>query len=199
MTNVEVSAAYAARAAEYIDLFGTTDAAHEADRALILGWARGVDGPVLDVGSGPGHWTDFLVRHGVEAEGIEMVPEFLEHARRRFPAVPFRGGNLPDLGVPDASAAGILSWYSLIHLPPAELEAALTELARVIRPGGGLLVGFFPGERVEAFPHAVVTAWFWPVDELGRLLSEAGFRVIATTSRADQGVRPHAAITAVRV
>jgi len=199
MTASEVAGAYGARASEYIDLFGTVDAAHDADRALIVDWARGLDGPVFDVGSGPGHWTDLLVRHGVDAEGIEMVPEFLEHARTTFPDVTFRAGSLPDLGLPDASAAGILSWYSLIHLAPDELPAALAELARVIRPGGGLLVGFFTGERVEAFPHAVVTAYYWPVGELSRLLVAAGFRVRATSSRADPGVRLQATIVAERV
>ncbi|MFD4960442.1 class I SAM-dependent methyltransferase [Microbacterium sp. NPDC058389] len=198
MTNSDVTVAYGARAGEYIDLFGTMDAAHEADRALILEWARGLDGPVFDVGSGPGHWTDFLARNGVDAEGIEMVPEFLAHARARFPDVPFRAGRLPDLDLPDASAAGILSWYSLIHHGPDELPAALAELARVIRPGGGLLVGFFTGERVEAFPHAVVTAYYWPIEELSHRLEDAGFRVLTTSSRADPGVRLQAAIIAER-
>jgi len=199
MTNAEVGSAYGARAAEYIDLFGTVDAAHEADRALILEWASGLDGPVLDVGCGPGHWTDFLVRNGVAAEGIEMVPEFLEHARARFPGAQFRAGTLTDLDMLDASAAGILSWYSLIHLSPDELPAALAELARVIRPGGRLLVGFFTGEHVEAFPHAVVTAYYWPIEELSRLLLDAGFRVLAASSRADPGVRLQAAVVAERV
>jgi len=198
MTTPEVAAAYGARAGEYIDLFGTMDAAHAADRALILDWAQTLDGPVFDVGSGPGHWTDFLVRNGVDAEGIEMVPEFLQHARTRFPEVSFRAGSLPDLDLPDAAAAGILSWYSLIHLAPDELPAALAELARVIRPGGGLLVGFFTGERVEAFPHAVVTAYYWPIEELVRLLAAAGFRVLTTGSRADPGVRLQATIVAER-
>ncbi|MBD3940490.1 class I SAM-dependent methyltransferase [Microbacterium sp. NEAU-LLC] len=196
--SAEVRAAYGARSAEYIELFGTVDAATAADRRLILDWARGVGGPVLDIGSGPGHWTDFLMRNGVAAEGIEMVPEFLDHARTRFPDVSFRAGRLPDLDIPDASAAGILSWFSLIHLTPDEMPTALAELARVIRPGGGLLVGFFTGERLEAFPHAVVTAYYWPVEELSRLLVEADFRVLATSSRADPGVRLQAVITAER-
>jgi SAM-dependent methyltransferase len=198
MTTSEVAAAYGARAGEYIDLFGTVDAAHEADRALVLDWARGLGGPVFDVGSGPGQWTDFLVRNGVDAEGIEVVPEFLQHARARFPGVAFRAGSLPDLDLPDAAAAGILSWYSLIHLAPEELPAALAELARVLRPGGGLLIGFFTGERVEAFPHAVATAYYWPIEELSRLVGEAGFRVRASSSRAEPGVRLQATIVAER-
>ena len=100
--------------------------------------------------------------------------------------------------MPAASAAGILSWYSLIHVRPDELPAALAELARVVRPGGGLLVGFFAGQRVEAFPHAVVTAYYWPIEEFSRLLEAAGFRVLATGSRADPGVRLQATIVAER-
>lgn len=199
MTNSEVTVAYGGRAAEYIDLFGTMDAAHEADRSLILDWARSLDGPVLDIGSGPGHWTAFLKRNGIDAEGIEMVPEFLAHARSRFPDVSFRPGSLPELDLPDSAAAGILSWYSLIHLSPDELPAALAELARVIRPGGGLLIGFFAGDRVEAFPHAVITAYYWPVEELSRRVVAAGFRVRATATRADPGVRLQATVVAERV
>ena len=45
---------------------------------------------------------------------------------------------------------------------------------------------------------AVVTAWRWPVDELTARLGAAGFTVLETTTRADPGSRPHAALIAVR-
>ncbi|WP_238439613.1 hypothetical protein [Microbacterium sp. JZ31] len=78
------------------------------------------------------------------------------------------------------------------------MPAALTELARVTRPGGSLLVGFFEGSRVESFPHAVVTAYYWPTPVLARLLTDAGFEPSRSVSRQDEGVRPHAAIVAQR-
>jgi hypothetical protein len=47
-------AAYTARAAEYIDLFGSIEAAAALDRDRVLAWARGIDGRIIDVGCGPG-------------------------------------------------------------------------------------------------------------------------------------------------
>ena len=72
------------------------------------------------------------------------------------------------------------------------------EFARVIRPGGGLLVGFFEGATVSAFDHAVTTAYRWPVAELGQQLAIAGFEVIETHTRTGHGYRPHGAISARR-
>lgn len=56
----------------------------------------------------------------------------------------------------------------------------------------------FDGTRVEAFPHAVTTAYFWPIEEMSQRLVAARFEVEATESRVDPGRRPHAAIVARR-
>lgn len=199
MTESEVRAAYGARADEYTAVLGSIDSTHEQDRKLVSEWSRPLVGPVLDVGCGPGHWTDFMAGQGVAAEGVDVVPEFVSRARERFPHVPFRTASLTELGVPADYAAGILAWYSLIHLSPDDMPAALRELARCTAPNGGLLVGFFEGAAVEPFPHAVTTAYYWSVDELSRYLVDAGFDVLAVHSRADPGKRSHAAIVARRV
>lgn len=188
--------AYTGRATEYVDLFGSVDAAHPEDRELIGGWARTLDGPVIDAGCGPGHWSAFMASAGAVVEGVDLVPAFIEHARARFPGVPFRVGSLRNLGVPDGQLAGILSWYSLIHLEPAAVAQALQEFARVLAPGGGLLLGFFESGELRKFPHAVVDAYSWPVEELAELLSDAGFTVVERHTRTDAGHRPHAAVVA---
>lgn len=194
----DASAAYAARAEEYTDLFGSMDAVHGDDRALVERWAAGLAGRVVDAGCGPGHWTDFLARQGLDAEGVDLAEPFLERARAAYPGVPFRRASLADLGVPDGSLGGVLAWYSLIHTPPAETGAVLAGLARAVAPGGGLLLGFCRGPRVEPFDHTVTTAWFWPVDELAARVERAGFDVVGTAERTDPGVRPHGAISARR-
>ncbi|MFC8599989.1 class I SAM-dependent methyltransferase [Isoptericola sp. NPDC057191] len=198
MTSEHPSAAYAAHAQEYTDLFGSMDAVHDDDRDLVARWAAGLAGRVVDAGCGPGQWTDFLARQGVDAEGVDLAEPFLERARAAYPGVRFRRAALDDLGVPDGSLGGVLAWYSVIHTAPPQMDAVLAELARALAPGGGLLLGFFRGPRVEPFDHAVATAWFWPPDELARRLDRAGFDVVATASRTDPGVRPHGAVTARR-
>lgn len=193
-----VQQAYDRRSAEYTELLGTMDAVHPADRALVDHWSEGITGTVLDAGCGPGHWTDYLDRRGVTARGLDLSPRFVEHARSAFPHIVFDLGSLDVIPMPPESLDGILAWYSIIHLEPSRIPAVLTEFARVLTPGGALLLGFFEGPEVEAFDHAVVTAHSWPVTALTQHLDESGFEVQETHSRTGPGYRPHGAITALR-
>jgi SAM-dependent methyltransferase len=198
VTYTRVQDAYADRAAEYTALFGSADTAHHEDQRLIARWAQSLRGPAIDAGCRPGHWTAFLADHGVDAEGIDWVPVFIERARRRFPATHFRVATLRALEVPDGHLGGILAWYSLIHFEPAELPLVLGEFARCIGPEGTILLGFFNGPAGEPFPHAVTTAYYWSEDAMTQHLVAAGFEVQEVHVRTQPGNRPHAAIVAVR-
>ncbi|WP_307079370.1 class I SAM-dependent methyltransferase [Arthrobacter pascens] len=170
---------------------------HELDRRRIERWAGKISGPVIDAGCGPGHWTDFLHKRGIDISGVDLVPEFIERARVRFPDVSFRVSSLRALDVADGSLNGVLAWYSLIHLTPAELPHILSELARVLGLQGHLLVGFFEGASAEPLDHAITEAYYWSVGQISRLLADAGFEVLDVETRQDPGRRPHAAIAAI--
>ncbi|WP_243794289.1 class I SAM-dependent methyltransferase [Saccharopolyspora gloriosae] len=200
MTVEGASRAYGRRAEEYIGLLGSIEATASADRELVGAWAQALPGgPVIDVGCGPGHWTNWLHGRGIDVEGVDPTPEFLADARKRFPDVRFREGRADRLDVADSSSAGVLAWYSLIHLRPDRVPDALAEFARAIKPGGGLLVGFFNGPELEPFDHAVTTAYFWPIDRFSGAIEQAGFAVADRRTRADPGARPHGAIVARRL
>ncbi|WP_127794667.1 class I SAM-dependent methyltransferase [Agromyces sp. LHK192] len=190
--------AYGRRAAEYAELLGSMAATHPMDRTLVSSWAEPLDGPVLDAGCGPGQWTRFLRDRGADAHGLDQVPEFIEHARRTHPGPPFELGSLDALPDADGSLAGILAWYSLIHHDPGAIDRPLSEFARALRPGGGILLGFVLGETTEPFDHAVVRAYRWTFDALGERLIAAGFEVVETHSRTAPDQRPHGAISAIR-
>lgn len=204
-----VAEAYSARATEYATLFGAVDVAAPADLHLISRFARVTDGPLLDAGCGPGHWTEHLRTGGRTVLGLDASPGMLAEARERFPGATFQQGTLDQLPVGSAELGGVLAWYSLIHLRPERLEAGLNECARVLRPGGVLLLGFFdgavqdadsgvaPGDGTE-FPHAIVSARFWTVPAMAKRLRAAGFTVVEEHHRQDPGQRPHAAVWAVR-
>ncbi|WP_222844474.1 class I SAM-dependent methyltransferase [Saccharomonospora sp. CUA-673] len=199
MSTERTSRAYGHRAVEYIDLLGTVDALAEPDRAFVGAWADDLgSGRILDVGCGPGQWTQWLHERGLSVSGVDPTPEFVEHARSRYPDVDFTVGSGESLAVTDASLSGILAWYSLIHTPPEHVDVILTEFARCVEPGGGLLVGFFEGPESAPFDHAVATAYYWPVDALARRIERAGFTVTARETRVDPGHRPHGALAAVR-
>lgn len=168
--------AYAAKAQQYIDLVVDRWPDDVEDTALVRRHLAGLAGPVLDLGCGPGHWTARLQSWGAEVTGVDLVPEFVDHARRTYPGTRFRLGSMTELDVADGSIAGLLSWYSTIHVRPDELDGVLVELRRVLAPGGVLVAGFFDSaDEVAEFDHKVVTAYRWPVDVFAERLRAAGF------------------------
>ena len=192
----DVAAAYARRSVEYADRFGSVSAAHPADRELVDRWVAGVDGRVLDAGCGPGHWTQHLAGRGADVHGVDLVPEFVAHARSRYPGVRFDVGDIDALAEPDGSVAGILCWYSTIHHPAERMPVALAEIARTLRLGGTLLLGYFDadGASVEAFDHVVAPAYRWPLPRMRSALEQHGLEVVETHRRTGPGHRPHAAV-----
>jgi SAM-dependent methyltransferase len=194
-----VAAAYSARALEYVDVCGTIESVHPDDLGLVTSWAEKLTGPVVDAGCGPGHWTCLLASLGVDVEGVDVSETFVEHARRESPELTFRVGDIAALGVDDGSLGGILSWYSTIHHTPGRIAEPLAEFARTIRPGGGLLLGFFEWPELEPFDHAVVTAYRWPVELLCADVAAAGFEIVETHTRHDPGTRPHGTLIARRL
>jgi SAM-dependent methyltransferase len=137
---------------------------------------------VLDVGCGPGHVARYLHERGVTVTGIDQSPEMVRLAVEHHPGVAFRVGDLTALDEPDGTAAGIVAFYSIIHLPRPAVPAALRELRRVLRPDGTLVVAVHAGEgtlHADSFldePVAVAATLFDP-DELASLLTAAGFTV----------------------
>lgn len=194
----QVRQAYGSVADLYIELFGTSERVHADDLAFIGRHLAGRPGTVLDLGCGPGHITEHLRSLGVNATGIDMVPEFIAHARAAHSSGSYQLGSFENLAAADRSVAGILAWGSLIHLPPQELDGVLAEFRRVMAPAGALVLAIFVGDEVAAFDHKVVTAYRWPVDEFSERLTRAGFREVERLQRPGDGThRPHAAIAAV--
>ncbi|MFI6662183.1 class I SAM-dependent DNA methyltransferase [Streptomyces sp. NPDC050523] len=102
-------------------------------------------GPVADVGCGPGHVTDHLQGLGVEAFGIDLSPGMIDVARRVHPRLRFEVGSMTDLDLADASVAGLLAFWSLIHVPDDAVPTVFAHFRRALRPGGPLLLGFHVG------------------------------------------------------
>ncbi|MGC5052157.1 class I SAM-dependent methyltransferase [Micromonospora sp. DT48] len=168
--------AYSSVFARYIALSDGGWQDHQDDTSLVRTHLAGLDGRVLDLGCGPGHWSGYLHSLGVDVTGVDLVPEFIDHARANVPGPVFQLGSMTELDVPDHTAAGILSWYSTIHLPPQELDDVLTEFRRMLKPSGRLVIGFFDSDdEVAAFDHKVLTAYRWPVDVFSAHLTRAGF------------------------
>jgi uncharacterized protein YceH (UPF0502 family) len=109
------------------------------------------DGPVADVGCGPGHITAHLAAAGADATGFDVAEGMVAEARRRFPELAFEVADLHRLP-PPAGGPGwslITAWYALVHCTPDELPTAIAALAASLRPGGCLAVALHEGSEVR--------------------------------------------------
>ncbi|PPK69744.1 class I SAM-dependent methyltransferase [Actinokineospora auranticolor] len=95
-------------------------------------------GTALDAACGTGRYARLLADRGHRVLGVDGSPEMLDHARPRVPEAEFRLGDLRGLPVDDASVDLVTCGLALTHLP--DLTPAFAEFARVLRPGGHLVV-----------------------------------------------------------
>ncbi|WP_371536160.1 class I SAM-dependent methyltransferase [Streptomyces sp. NBC_00466] len=174
--------AYDAIATTYAELFHDSLRDRPLERALLNAFAELVrtngGGEVADLGCGPGHVTAHLRELGLNAFGVDASPVMVELAREASPGVRFEVGSMAALDIEDGALCGVLSRWSVIHTPPQDLPAVLAEIARVLAPGGHLLIEFAATDvshnETQAYDHTVATAYRWSPDRFAELLCDHG-------------------------
>jgi len=115
------------------------------DAALDL-LAPGPDEDILEIGFGPGRTLGLLVERGARVTGVDISEEMVRLAERRNSEIVRTGvlalhrGDGVTLPVDDNSQDAVLSVHNLYFWP--EPEATIADVARVLRPGGRLLLVF---------------------------------------------------------
>ncbi|MER7585004.1 class I SAM-dependent methyltransferase [Kitasatospora sp. NPDC097691] len=151
-------------AADYADRFRDAMDTMPTDRAVLALFADLVraerpDARTAELGCGPGRVTSHLHGLGLDVRGIDLSPRMVELARAAYPEVPFEVGSLFDLPFRDGELTGAVAWYSIIHTPAERLPEVFAEFARVLAPGGRLLLAFQVGDEPlyleEPFGHPV--------------------------------------------
>jgi SAM-dependent methyltransferase len=189
-TSGHIRACYDAVARQYAERFAGELAHKPLDRELLARFAADVRGrgDVYDLGCGPGQTTAFLHGCGVPVRGLELSEELVREARQRHPGIPFEQGDMLALPLADASLAGVLAFYAIVHFSPAGLRRALAEMHRVLPPGGRLLLAFHIGEgtiHLEEFlgrPVSLDFVFFTPQVVTGELAA-AGFGGVEVIER----------------
>jgi uncharacterized protein YceH (UPF0502 family) len=143
----EVLATLATVAEAYADAHADALAAPSLERWLLSEVAREANGPVIEVGCGPGHTTAFLVEQGADARGLDFSPAMLEQARARHPGIRFQQGDQRSLMRPEDAPgwAAVVSWFSLVYLAPDELADTVAALVRPLADDGTLVIGTLTG------------------------------------------------------
>ncbi|MFE5741852.1 class I SAM-dependent methyltransferase [Streptomyces celluloflavus] len=99
---------------------------------------KGPVGTALDAACGTGRQTAALTARGYRTIGVDQSPEMLDRARHNAPDAEYRRGFLERLPLADDSVDLALCTLAMTHLP--DLTAGVAELARVVRPGGRVII-----------------------------------------------------------
>ncbi|GAA1449306.1 class I SAM-dependent DNA methyltransferase [Leifsonia poae] len=175
--------AYDTVASDYAALLRDELASKPLDRAMLSAFAEEVlaagGGAVADLGCGPGRVTAQLVELGLDAFGIDLSPGMIDVARSSHPGLRFEVGSMAALPLGGDELAGAVAWYSVIHTPPERQGELFAEFARVLRPGGLLLLAFQVGDDVvhltKAYGHDIaLDAYRQSPARIRMLLAEAG-------------------------
>ncbi|MBF5033050.1 methyltransferase domain-containing protein [Micromonospora sp. ANENR4] len=176
-------------AVSYADLLRDALAHEPFQRGILALFAELVraqgNGPVADVGCGPGRITAHLHSIGLDAFGIDLSPAMIDVARRDHPGLRFEVGSMTRLELADDCLTGLLAWFSLIHVPDDEVPTVVAEFHRVLRPGGVLLLGFHAGNgsrlKTEGYGGHPMNVYVHrrPPHRVAAWLDAAGFTVEA--------------------
>ncbi len=176
----------ARRRAKSQEFFASAAAGWDRLRTTLFGdtfylWAMlGLVDPSLtvgDLGCGTGQLTEVLAPHVHRVVAVDASPDMLDAARARvgqFPNVDVRQGELEALplqaGELDAALLSLVLHYS------PDPARALTEVARVLQPGGRVLVvDMLPHDR-EEYQQQMGHVWLgFSEKQMSRFLTGAGF------------------------
>ncbi|ELZ22796.1 ubiquinone/menaquinone biosynthesis methyltransferase UbiE [Halosimplex carlsbadense 2-9-1] len=167
------------------------DPAHEATLVESLAADLPDGARVLDAGCGGGRAVLETLAGEFETVGVDLSGEQLTLARDRAPAASLARGDLTRLPVADDAVDAVTALHSVIHVPREHHERAFAEFARVLRPGGRLLlttgVGEWEGENDDWLDSGAAMQWSFHGRERSiELLESVGFDVTEEAVRDDE-------------
>jgi SAM-dependent methyltransferase len=160
------------------------------EMAVVFDLAGRLEGRrVHEVGTGDGTYAIEAARRGAVVTALDPNPKMLSAARARATSsgirVAFREGRVEQLPFEDGAFQLVLAVTALCFV--ARPDAALREMARVLTPGGRLVLGelgrfstWAAGRRVRGCLGSSLwrLARFWSRRELAALAARAGLRVL---------------------
>ncbi len=187
MTNLpsRIGSSYDSVARDYANEYSDELKRKPFDRMLLDEFTesiREVGGQVCDLGCGPGQIARYLKDRDIDVCGIDLSHEMVKQAKRVCPDIGFERGDMLSLDREDNSLAGIVCFYAIIHLERDHVLRGLTEICRVLKPGGRVLISFHGGEgeihRDEWYEKPVsIDVALFQKDEMAGYLTAAGFDV----------------------
>jgi ubiquinone/menaquinone biosynthesis C-methylase UbiE len=182
---------FAAHAGEWDRIRRLHIAEQEVERAIVATLADRDFRSLLDLGTGTGRMLELFGPHIARGLGIDLSPAMLALARARLDRAALRHcsvrqGDIYDLALPKDSFDVVLVHQVLHYLDDG--AGAIREAARVLRPGGRLLVVDFAPHDVEFLrdEHAHRRLGFAP-EIVAQWMSAAGLDVVSQRDLVPEG------------
>lgn len=133
---------------------------------------------VLEVGFGGGGLIAMMLDAGAaQVTGVDVSEAALARARRRFgKEAEIVHASAEALPFADSAFDAAVSLNSLYFWP--DVPGAFAELARVVRPGGRLVIGFEPAGELRKWPGHRFGFKLFEAEEVAGLASAAGFEAL---------------------
>ncbi|HDH44528.1 MAG TPA: class I SAM-dependent methyltransferase [Thermococcus sp.] len=155
----------------------------KTEKKLVFSMIKTKHGNALDLGCGTGNYTLELYKRGFQVVGVDISRRMLKIAQKKLPNVKFIKANAYSLPFEDNTFDLVLSVTMLefIHEP----EKVLSEVYRVLKPGGEAVIGTMNGKsmwfifkRMKSLfvETAYRYARFYTPKELENLMKNAGFK-----------------------
>ncbi len=139
--------------------FGRVHVLDQPMRARVRAMGPGtVD--AIDIGCGEGRFCRMLAGEGIQTIGVDPTAALIDRARALHPAGDYRVGAAERLDFADHAFDLVVSYLSLIDI--ADINLAIAEMARVLRPGGVLLIANLTSFNTAGMPAS------WTRDLMGR-------------------------------
>ncbi|MEH2399527.1 class I SAM-dependent methyltransferase [Nostoc sp.] len=141
---------------------------------------------VLDLCCGSGQTTQFLVRFSQNVTGLDASPKSLQRARQNVPEASYVEAFAEKMPFADNLFDVVHTSVALHEMQPQQLRKIISEVYRVLKPGGVFTLVdfhaptnpiFWPGVSVFLLLFETETAWELLKTDLARLLAETGFEV----------------------
>lgn len=184
------------------DSYADERSSNEREVAIVDAFLDSLSPPtrLLDVGCGQGGPALTRLPAGINAVGVDISHSQLQRARAVVPGTALAQGDMANLPVADEAVDAVTAFHSLIHVPGEQHQAVVDEFARVLRPGGRLLVteGTSPWEGRNPGWLDTDTEMAWTIAgpaETREQLQRAGFSVVDEQVAGDELADEEAAWT----
>ena len=187
-----ITESYNKTSAQYATAFFNELKGKSLDRLLLKRFAleNVQKGKILDIACGPGQTTQFLQKCGViDLLGVDLSIGMVTEAKELSEnTIEFQVENMLQFSFEDNTIGSAICFYGIVHFTYKDLELALTEIKRVIRPSGQFLFCFHIGDEVIAVAEFLGAAvqmdyYYFEVDRVLELLKKVGWKVLEVIER----------------